>query len=165
MAKEDGSVAPEERVNIVYRPATDGAKEDVELPLKLLVTGDFTGAEDNRPIEKREPVNIDKDNFNDVLKASKVKSDFKVADKISGNDGAELNVSLNFQSINDFGPEAVANQVPELKALLQMREALAALKSPLANIPEFKNKLQNLIKDENARKQVLKEMGIDGQGE
>jgi type VI secretion system protein ImpB len=116
MSKEEGSVAPEERVNIVYRPSTDGAKEDVELPLKLLVAGDFTGATDSRTIENRQPVNIDKDNFNDVLKAQNVKSNFKVEDKLSGNDGAELNVNLNFNTMSDFGPESIANQVPELKA-------------------------------------------------
>ena len=65
MAKE-GSVAPKERVNIVYRPATGDAKEEVELPLKLLIMGDFTLRADDRMVEEREPVNIDKDNFNEV---------------------------------------------------------------------------------------------------
>ena len=68
MPKET-SVAPKERVNIVYRPALGDAKEEVELPLKLLVMGDFTGRSDDRPLEKRELINIDKDNFNEVLKA------------------------------------------------------------------------------------------------
>lgn len=66
MAKE-GSVAPKERVNIVYRPATGDAQEEVELPLKMLIMGDFTQTEDERAVEDREPINIDKDNFNDVM--------------------------------------------------------------------------------------------------
>lgn len=157
---EEGSVAPTERVNIVYRPATAGAKEDVELPLKVLVAGDFTGAPDTRPIEEREPTNIDKDNFNDVLKAHNVNVAFKVPDKISGEADREVNVNLAFQTIQDFNPEKIVAQIPELKALLDMREALTALKGPLANTPEFKNKLQNLIKDESARNQILGELGI-----
>ena len=59
MAKE-GSVAPKERVNIVYRPATGDAKEEIELPLKLLVVGDFTRSQDDRMVEEREPINVDK---------------------------------------------------------------------------------------------------------
>ena len=72
MAKE-ASVAPKERVNIVYRPATGDAKEEVELPLKFLVMGDFTGAADERAVEDRKPVSIDKDNFDDVLAAADIK--------------------------------------------------------------------------------------------
>ena len=66
MSKE-GSVAPKERVNITYKPATDGAQEDVELPLKILMHGDFTGRQDDRPLEDRKPINIDKDNFDKVM--------------------------------------------------------------------------------------------------
>ena len=83
MAKE-GSVAPKERVNIVYRPATGDAKEEVELPLKLLIVGDFSLSPDERPVEDRKPINIDKDSFNEVLKAHNLKLDLNVADKISG---------------------------------------------------------------------------------
>src|SRR3546814_6924968 len=67
MAK-DGSVAPKERVNIVYKPATGDAKEQVELPLKQLVVGDFKLKESDTPLDERKPIQVDKDNFNDVLK-------------------------------------------------------------------------------------------------
>jgi type VI secretion system protein ImpB len=95
MAKET-SVAPKERVNIVYRPATGDAKEEVELPLKMLVMGDFTNAPDDRLLEDREPINIDKDNFDDVLKAQKIKLSINVENKISeGKEAGEMPVSLN----------------------------------------------------------------------
>src|SRR5882724_4446069 len=114
MSKSDeGSVAPAERVNIVYRPAMDGAKEDVELQLKLLVTGDFTGAIDSRSIEQREPISITKDNFNEVLKAHDVVFQANVSDKLSGDPEGGLDVSLTFSSMDDFGPEKIASQVPE----------------------------------------------------
>jgi type VI secretion system protein ImpB len=159
MAKE-GSVAPKERVNIVYRPATGDAKEEVELPLKLLVMGDFTGSEDSRPLEKREPVNIDKDNFNDVLKSQNLGLKVNVANKLSGKADDEMTVKLGFSSMKDFGPEGVADQVPELKKLMELREALRALKSPMSNVPEFRKKIQELVKDEDARKKLLEEVGI-----
>jgi type VI secretion system protein ImpB len=161
MAKE-GSVAPKERVNIVYRPATGDAKEEVELPLKLLVMGDFTGAPDDRPLEKRDPINIDKDNFDEVLKSHKLGLSVNVANRLSGKEGEEMPVNLKIGSLKDFGPEAIAAQVPELKKLLELRDSLKSLKSPLSNVPEFRKKIQELVKDEDARKKLLAELGIEG---
>lgn len=160
MAKE-GTVAPRERVNIVYRPATGDAKEEVELPLKILVMGDFTGKSDDRPLEEREPINIDKDNFNEVLKAQDMGIDISVPNKISGKEDDELNVSLKFESIKDFGPEAVSKNTPEMNRLLELREALGALKGPLSNIPNFRKKIQEIVKDEATREKLLKELGIE----
>ena len=160
---DEGSVAPTERVNIVYRPALGSAKEEIELPLKLLVIGDFTGAADKRPLEERLPISVDKDTFNDVLKEQQVNVAFKAPDVLSGQPDAEIDVALSFSGINDFGPEKVVQQVPALKALAEMRDALLALKGPLANVPEFRQKLQMLIKDETKRSEILKEMGISEQ--
>jgi type VI secretion system protein ImpB len=160
MAKES-SVAPKERVNIVYRPATGDAKEEVELPLKVLVMGDFTGRPDDRPLEKRETVNIDKDNFDEVLKAQGISLNLTVPSRLSAKPDEEMSVKLNVGSMKDFGPEAIAQQVPELKRLQELREALASLKGPLSNVPEFRKKIQDLVKDEDARKKLLKEMGIE----
>jgi len=157
---KESSVAPRERVNIVYRPALGDAKEEVELPLKLLVLSDFTGRPDDQPLEKRETVNIDKDNYNEVLKAQGISLNLTVPNKLSGRPDEEMNVKIKMESMKDFGPEAIVEQVPELKRLLELREALKALKGPLSNVPEFRKKIQDLVKDETARKQLLKEMGI-----
>lgn len=160
MAKK-GSVAPRERVNIVYRPATGDAQEEVELPLKLLVLGDFTGREDDRRLEDREPVNIDKDNFNEVLKAQGLNMSLTVPNKLSEDPEEEMGVELGFESLKDFEPEAVAQKTPELNRLLELRKALGALKDPLSNIPEFRKKIQELVKDEETRDQLLKELGAE----
>ncbi len=160
MARE-ASVAPKERVNIVYRPATGDAQEEVELPLKLLVMGDFTLREDDTPLDERSPINIDKDNFNEVLRAQNIQLNLRVADKISGEEDREMSVTLKFESIKDFSPDAIAQQVPELRKLLELREALTSLKGPLSNIPEFRKKIQELVKDEAAREKILKELGLE----
>ena len=160
MAKE-GSVAPRERVNIVYRPATGDAQEEVELPLKVLVMGDFTGKPDDRPVEEREPVNVDKDNFNEVLKGQGVGVDVTVPNKLSGEPDEDMNVSLKFESMQDFSPEAVAKNTPELNRLMELREALGSLKGPLSNVPDFRKKIQELVKDEAAREKIMKELGVD----
>ncbi len=160
MAKE-ATVAPKERVNIVYRPATGDAKEEVELPLKVLVMGDFTGQKDDRLLEERDPVTIDKDNFDEVLKARNINLDVTVPNKLSGKDDEEMNVSLKFESMKDFNPESIAKNTPELNRLLELRESLTALKGPLSNIPEFRKKIQELIKDEKTRELLLKELGVE----
>ncbi|WP_419781855.1 type VI secretion system contractile sheath small subunit [Maridesulfovibrio sp.] len=160
MAKE-GSVAPKERVNIVYKPDTGDAKEEVELPLKLLVVGDFTQKDDDRMVEDRDPVNIDKDNFNEVLKAQDLELKLGVEDKVSGDADAQMAVNLKFESLKDFDPDRIIRQVPELQKLMELREALKALKSPLSNVPEFRKKVQELVKDDGAREKLLKELGIE----
>lgn len=159
MAKE-ASVAPKERVNIVYKPATGDAKEEVELPLKILVMGDYTMAEDEDMVEDRKAINIDKDNFNDVLKSYDIKMDTVVTNKLSEED-EDMAVSLKFESMKDFNPDAIVEQIPELKKLVELRKALKAVKGPLGNVPEFKKKLNSLVQDEGARDRILKELGID----
>ncbi|MDR1947148.1 MAG: type VI secretion system contractile sheath small subunit [Desulfovibrio sp.] len=163
MAKE-GSVAPKERVNIVYKPATGDNQADVELPLKLMVVGDFTRRPDDRPVEDRAPVSVDKDNFDDVLKAQDVALDINVDNKLTEEKGVSMPVKLAFRSIKDFEPDAVAAQVPELAELLRLRESLKALKGPLSNIPDFRKKVQEVVKDDAARAQLLSALGIDEQG-
>jgi type VI secretion system protein ImpB len=112
-------------------------------------------------VEEREPINVDKDNFNEVLKAQNLSLDLTVPNKLSEDPDAELNVSVKFESIKDFEPEAIAKNTPELNKLLELREALNSLKGPMSNRPEFRKKIQELIKDEAAREQLLKELKIE----
>ncbi|MBI5520509.1 MAG: type VI secretion system contractile sheath small subunit [Desulfovibrio sp.] len=159
---QEGSVAPKERVNIVYRPATGDAKEEVELPLKLMVLGDFTLKPDDRMVEDRDPVSIDKDNFNDVLKGQGLELKLNVPNRLSGKEDEQLAVNMKFESLKDFDPDAMVRSVPELAKLMELREALKALKGPLANVPEFRKKVQELVKDPGARERLLAELGIKG---
>jgi len=160
MAKE-ASVAPKERVNIVYRPATGDAKEETELPLKILVMGDFTGKADDRAVEDRKAINIDKDNFNDVLASQDLKLETAVKDKLGEDPDAEMAVSLDFKSMKDFEPDAIIKKVPELAKLVELREALKAVKGPLGNVPEFRKKVSELVQDPDSKAKLLKELGLE----
>ncbi|MDR0277963.1 MAG: type VI secretion system contractile sheath small subunit [Paucimonas sp.] len=158
MANKRGSVAPKERINITYVPATNGEQEEVELPLRLLVTGDFIGREEDIALEDRIPVRIDKDNFNDVMAERDIGFKDSLPNTLSGAADDTLDVDLRFRSIDDFSPDAIARQIPELNKLLELREALVALKGPLGNVPEFRKQLQAMLGDEAARGQLAREL-------
>ncbi|WP_417883003.1 type VI secretion system contractile sheath small subunit [Vibrio rumoiensis] len=159
MSKE-GSVAPKERINIKYIPATGDAQSEVELPFKTLVVGDFKGHTEETSIEERKATSIDKDNFQSVMRESNLNINTSVANKLSDEKGSDLSISLNFKSLEDFSPDSVAAQVPEVKKLIELREALVALKGPLGNIPAFRERMQELLGSEEDRNRLLSELEL-----
>lgn len=154
---DDGSVAPPERINIVYKAATGDAVQEKELPLKMLVVGQFTNKADDTPVEERKPIDINGNNFNQVLKGMGLTIDVQVPNRLDES-GGELPVKLSIDSLKAFGPEAVASQVPELARLLELRQALSALKGPMGNFPEFRKKIQGILGDAAARAKIEAEL-------
>jgi type VI secretion system protein ImpB len=163
MAKE-GSVAPKERVNVTFKPATGGAQEEIELPLKLMVLGDFTQRADDRKIEDRKPIAIDKHNFDEVLAKQELNLTFAIPNRLQEEPGdEELPVQLRINSMKDFNPAHLVEQVPELKKLMELRDALMALKGPLGNAPAFRKAIESALADDDARERVLGELGLAAQ--
>lgn len=158
--KSEGSVAPKERINIKYVPSTGEQHDEVELPLNLLVIGDLKGTTEDTSIEERPAVSIDKYNFSSVMKEADIQLDMDVLNRLEDNAKDDLRVRLNFESMIDFTPDRVARQVPELNKLLELRDALVALKGPLGNIPAFRSRLQSLLSDESLRDQLLSELNM-----
>ena len=146
MAKE-GSVAPKERVNIVYKPATGDAKEEVELPLKTLVVGDFTLKDDDTPVEDRKTINVDKDNFDDVLKAQDVGLNTTVKSTMSDDPDAQLTLDLDFKSMKDFHPDEIAKNVEPLQKLLEARENLKQLKMQVLRDVKLRKAIEGVLQD------------------
>lgn len=159
---KDGSVAPKERVNVTFKPVTGDTAEELELPLKMMVLGDFTQQEDELKLEDRKPFSVDKNNFNDVIEKQNLSIQFGVKnqlqDNVEGNE--EIPVNLSFKHINDFDPASIVEQVPELKGLMDLREALVSLKGPLGNVPAFRKAIEDALVDENARERLLNELGL-----
>ena len=165
MAKE-GSVAPKERINVTFKPATGGAQEEIELPLKLMVLGDFTQRADDRKIEDRKPISIDKNNFDEVLGKQELSLTFAVPNRLQDEEtDDELPVLLRINSMKDFNPAAVVDQVPELKKLMELRDALVALKGPLGNAPAFRKAIESVLSDDDSRDRVLGELGLAAQAQ
>ena len=160
MAKE-GSVAPKERINITFKPATGGAQEEIELPLKLLVIGDYVQQVDERKLEDRKPVAIDKMTFDEVLAKQGLSLSLNVPNRLQEEGGTdELAIALNISAMKDFNPASLVEQVPELKKLMELRDALVALKGPLGNAPSFRKAIEGVLADEASRARVLSELDL-----
>lgn len=163
MAKE-GTVAPKERINVTFSPDTNGAQEEIELPLKLMVLGDFTQREDERKIEDRKPISIDKNSFDEVLAKQELNLSFNIPNRLQDDAKSEdLAVSLQINSMKDFSPTNLVDQVPELRKLMELRDALVALKGPLGNAPAFRKAIESVLSDDDSRERILNELGLAAQ--
>src|SRR3990167_9314421 len=124
MAKE-GSGAPKERINVTFKPATGGAQVEIELPLKLMVLGEVPQRADDRKIEDRKPISIDKNSFDEVLAKQELNLTFAVPNRLQDDaEGDDMAVQLRINSMKDFNPANLVDQVPELKKLMELRDAL-----------------------------------------
>ena len=118
------------------------------------------GRADDSSIEERSMVSINKNNFSSVMGEMDIKLNINVPNKLSGKDNDELNVDLSFGSLNDFSPDSIVNKVPELKKLLELREALTAVKGPLGNVPAFRARLTELLENDESREKLLEELNL-----
>lgn len=161
---KDGSVAPKERINIKYVPATGDQQAEMELPLKMFVVGDFKGQPEETPLEDRKSISVDKNNFKSVMKEAGLSLSTTVSNRLEDN-ADDLPVNLEFKGLEDFAPDSVARQVPELRKLIELREALVALKGPLGNVPSFRSKLQEMLDNDDAREKLLAELDLVSSGD
>lgn len=148
---------PKARVNIKLDLHTGGAQKKVELPLKLVVMGDYSNGQENRPLSEREKININKNNFNSVLSEFSPTVNITVENTLAG-DGSEESVKLTFSEMKDFEPEQVARQIPQLKVMLAMRNLLRDLKSNLLDNVTFRKELENILKDPSLSNELRDEL-------
>jgi type VI secretion system protein ImpB len=148
---------PKARVNIKLDLHTGGAQKKVELPLKLMVLGDYSNGREDRALSERTKININKNNFDSVL------AEFAPALKLTventfAADGSDASVDLNFQKMKDFEPEQVARQISSLRALLATRNLLRDLKSNLLDNATFRHELERIVKDETLSDELRAEL-------
>ena len=143
--------ARESRVNISISDKLRGGAEP-ELPFRMLVMGDYTLKDDKRTIAEREPLDINKSNFDSVMQGFNLSLDASVPDRIAGE--GEMPISLKFGTLKDFRPESIARQIPQTKKLLELRDAMKALRPKLGDKAAQKE-LLGAIKDPKVRDQIL----------
>jgi type VI secretion system protein ImpB len=152
------------RIQISYEVETGGAIEMKELPFLMGVLGDFTG-QPTEPLPKlkdRKFVEVTPDNFDEVLASMKPHLQFTVEDKLSEESDKKLGIDLNFRSLDDFSPDAVAKQVPALNKLLELRTELANLRANLQTNEKLDEVLQATLGDAAKMDKLRSELGLEG---
>jgi type VI secretion system protein ImpB len=148
------------RVQLTYDVEVGDAIEQKELPFVAGVLGDFTGKQDpGKPLPKlkdRKFVNVDLDNFDDVMKGMAPKASYRVKNKLSA-EGGEFAVNLEFNKIEDFRPEQVVQQVEPLRKLLDARTKLSDLRNKLAG----NDKLEDILGEVMSNTDKLKKLGTE----
>jgi len=150
------------RVHITYDVETGGAIEMKELPFVMGVLADLSGKPDE-PLPRlrdRKFVDIDRDNFNDVMKGTKPRLAFRVDNKLTDDD-TKLAVELRFQSLDDFSPESVAQQVEPLRKLIEIRQQLKSLLAKTDGNDRLGERLQEIISNTELLQKVGKEAGLE----
>ncbi|QBG34914.1 type VI secretion system contractile sheath small subunit [Litorilituus sediminis] len=136
---------PRARVNISLELETNGASNSKELPLKMLVMGDYSNGKNQEDLAERERVLINKNNLNQVLKSTAPQAKFLVDNKISGE--GSIGIDLTFDSFKSFDPEQVASQIPQLNNMMAMRNLLKDLKSNLLDNSSLRKELERVLQN------------------
>jgi len=154
------------RVQITYDVEIGGAMEKRELPFVVGVLGDFSGDPTKKldPLANRKFIEIDRDNFNEVMSRMTPGANFRVENTLKG-DGSELGVQLKFNSIEDFEPAKVANQVEPLRKLLEMRNKLRDLNTKIDVSADLEGLMEKVLENTDDIEKLAKELGVDTSGD
>lgn len=157
-AKSFQNEIPPSRVNIRYVKYTGDAQEQVELPLKLLLLGDYTLRPDDTPVEERRKISVNKDNFDAVMREQNLKVSMTVPNRLSGREDDEMRVELDVDNLRAFNPDEIVQRVPELKKMLEIRELLTDLKARVITNRQFRLALEKVIKDKGQVESIMSEL-------
>lgn len=151
------------RVHITYDVETDGAVLEKELPFVVGVMGDFTGDSTKplKPLKDRRFVQIDKDNINEVMRNMSPGLNLKVENTLE-NDGSEMAVNLEFNSMDDFEPAAIVDQVEPLKKLMDTRNQLRDLMTKIDRSEELEGIMEKVLKNTDDLDELAKALEAAG---
>ena len=152
------------RVSITYDVETNGAVETKELPFVSAVMGNFSGdKEDAQEVDERDFIQLDKDNFNDVLSKVGPELTLKV-DNVLENDDSQFSVDLSFNSMKDFDPDTLVQKIEPLKKLLDTRNQLNELLSKADRSKDFEKLLKEILQSSDSLSNLSSELGLKSEG-
>jgi type VI secretion system protein ImpB len=147
------------RVSITYEVETGGAIEMKELPFVMGVLADLSGnpAQPLPRLKERKFVEVNPDNFDTVLKSAQPRLQFTTENKLNP-DGSKIAVELKFESLEDFSPDKVAEQVKPLRELLELRTKLSDLRGRLQGNDKLEEILQQTLNDAESMRKLRAEI-------
>ena len=154
------------RVHIKYEVETEGAMVERELPFVVGVMGDFAGdpTKDLGSLSDRKFVQIDRDNFDDVMARIAPGLKMRVKNEL-GEGGDELAVDLKFRSMEDFEPTQVVQQVEPLRKLQEKRDKLRDLLAKADGSEKLEELLERVLQNDDELKALASELGVEAKGE
>jgi type VI secretion system protein ImpB len=159
--KRLGRIRPP-RVQLSYDVEIGDAIENKELPFVVGVVGDFVGQQNpDAPLPKirdRKFVNVDLDNFDDVMQGMNPTASYRVQNALSA-DGGEFGINMKFSSLDDFSPEAVVQQVDPLRKLLEARTKLSDLRNKLSGNEKLEDVLSEVLNNTDQLEKLGQEAG------
>jgi type VI secretion system protein ImpB len=152
------------RVHITYDVETEGASVQKELPFVVGVVGDFSGqpTEPLKPLKDRKFIQIDRDNFNDVMARMTPGLNLRVPNTLKG-DGSEIGVQLKFSSMDDFTPENVSQQIEPVKKLLETRDKLRDLLTKIDRSEDLEGLIEKVLSNTEELKKLQGQLGVQGE--
>ncbi len=152
---------PKSRLTLKYKTEVSGQPEDLTLPLRMLVTGDFSlGSSKDRKVdlEERRLRNMDGKNTDAVMKDMGMSLKFAVPNKIDPESEEDMNVEIPIDSMKAFLPDHIAENVPKLKGILMLKQLLEEVLSNVDNRKEFRNLLGKLLSDQEALGKMMEQL-------
>ena len=149
---------PKSRITLVYRTNINGKQEDVKLPFRVVVLGDFSlGSSTDRQaeLEERSMRSITGNNLNEVMKDMGMSISFEVDDKVSGDGEGKMAVELPINRMKSFHPDEIVHHVPKLKALLLMRKLMLEMQADIDNRKDLRRKLYELFSNKDELKKLM----------
>lgn len=151
------------RVSITYDVETNGAVQTKELPFVIGMVGNYSGErQDKEALEDRTFYQVDKDNFNDVIKKLSPALSYKVDNKLQDDD-SEIQVDLTFSSMKDFEPDAIVQKIPVLQELAKTREQLMTLMSKADRSRDLEKILKEILQDQSLVKSLSEQLGVNSE--
>jgi type VI secretion system protein ImpB len=152
------------RVHITYDVETEGAAVQKELPFVVGVLGDFSGQPTDplKPLKDRKFIQIDRDNFNDVMARMTPGLNMRVENTLKG-DKSEIGVQLKFGSMDDFAPEKVAQQIEPVKKLLETRDKLRDLLTKIDRSEDLEGLIEKVLSNTEELKKLQGQLGVPGE--
>ena len=152
---------PKSRLTLRYKTEVNGQPEDITLPMRFLITGDFSqGSSSDRlfDLDERRIRNLDGTNTDQVMKDMRMSLNFTVDNKIDAEREEDLQISLPIDSIKSFSPDQVAEHVPKLKGLLTLKALIGEMQSNVDNRKELHKLMDELMSDPANLEKVLADL-------
>jgi len=149
---------PKSRLTLRYKTEVSGQPEDLTLPMRLLVAGDFSLGTSKDRIEERRIRNMDGKNTDAVMKDMGMSLKMAVPNKVDPDNEEDMNVEIPLDSMKAFLPDHIAENVPKLKGILMLKQLLEEVMSNVDNRKEFRNLLGQLMSDQEALGKMMEEL-------